>query len=562
MYKYYFLLGAFLGIVAGSIGCKTATLKAPPARAQAPAEPVVATSPDEEKTARGHAHYAAGVIDEIQGDETAALEEYYKAALADPADETLVLDVSRRFLQRKELEKALDLLKSAAAQPKPSGLIFARLGLVYSQLGKTEQAIAADRAAIKRSPEALPGYQNLFVTLAQTKQDAEALKVLDEAARQPRADAEFLLGLADLYQNFAVQAPGQKEKTKERQLQILRRADQLNPPDPSVRLRLADALNLLGDWERAVRLYEKLLDSLGELSLHREGVRAMIHAKLADIYRLHDNPKRAREEIEALIHEDKTNPQAYYWLGQFALDANKPAEAAEHFSKTILLRPDLEPAYYDLAIAQIETSQASRALDTLEKARKRFAQSFVLEFLTGMALGAQKAYAQALEHYTAAEVVAKATDPKRLDHKFYYQFGAACERKGDYEQAAAYFEKSLQIKPDFAEALNYLGYMWAEHGIKLEKARTLIEKAVKIEPKNPAYLDSLAWVLFKLNQPKEALANMLKAVQFSESPDPTIYDHLGDIYAALKEPEKAHEAWRKSLGLEPNEEVRKKAEGR
>ncbi|PWU09734.1 MAG: hypothetical protein C5B50_26745 [Verrucomicrobia bacterium] len=562
MYKRYFLFGTFVGILAGSVGCKTATVKPPATHAETGAEPVLQTRPDEEKVAQGHAHYAAGVIAEIQGDESAALEEYYKAALADPENESLTLDVSRRFIQRKQPEKALELLKSAAAQPKASGLILARLGLTYAQLGKTEQAIAADRAAIKRSPEALAGYQNLFVTLVQAKQEVEALKVLDEAGRQPHADAEFLLGLAELYENFSVQSPGQKEKMKERQLQVLRRADQLNPPEPTLRLRLADSLNLLGDWQKAARIYEKLLNSLGELPLHREGVRAMIHAKLADIYRLHDNPKRAREEIEALIHEDKTNPQAYYWLGQFALDEGKPGEAAEHFSKTILLRPDLEPAYYDLAISLIETNQPARALETLEKARKRFAQNFVLEFLTGMAFGAQKAYGQAIEHYTAAEVVAKATDPKRLDYKFYYQFGAACERKGDYEQAATYFEKSLQLKPDYAEALNYLGYMWAEHGVKLDKARTMIEKAVKLEPKNPAYLDSLGWVLYKLNQPKEALANLLKAVQLSDSPDPTIFDHLGDIYAALKEPDKAHEAWRKSLSLEPNDEVKKKVDGK
>ena len=46
----------------------------------------------------------------------------------------------------------------------------------------------------------------------------------------------------------------------------------------------------------------------------------------------------------------------------------------------------------------------------------------------------------------------------------------------------------------------------------------------------------------------------------SEKPDATVYDHLGDIYAALEQLEKAREAWRKSLSVEPNEEVRKKLE--
>ena len=108
--------------------------------------------------------------------------------------------------------------------------------------------------------------------------------------------------------------------------------------------------------------------------------------------------------------------------------------------------------------------------------------------------------------------------------------------------------------------MNYLGYMWAEHAMKLDQARELIEKAVKAEPKNTAFLDSMAWVLFKLKQPKEALPYALKAAELSEQPDATVYDHIGDIYAALKELDKAREAWRKSLSVEKNEEISKKLE--
>jgi len=157
-------------------------------------------------------------------------------------------------------------------------------------------------------------------------------------------------------------------------------------------------------------------------------------------------------------------------------------------------------------------------------------------------------------------VIATATDPSRLDDQFYFQLGATYERMGDYVQAEQYFEKCLQLAPDSAEAQNYLGYMWAEHDTKLDRARELIEKAVKAEPKNAAYLDSLGWVLFKLRQPKEALGYTLKAVELSEEPDATLFDHLGDIYAALNQPDKARDAWTKSLAVEPNDQIRKKLE--
>jgi tetratricopeptide (TPR) repeat protein len=134
----------------------------------------------------------------------------------------------------------------------------------------------------------------------------------------------------------------------------------------------------------------------------------------------------------------------------------------------------------------------------------------------------------------AAEIIAKRTDPGQLNEGFYFQLGATCERKGDLPQAEEYFKMSLKLAPDYAETLNYLGYMWAEHGTNLVQAREMIEKAVKAEPKNAAFLDSLAWVLFKLDQPKEALPYALQAAELTEKPDATLYDHLGDIYAALK----------------------------
>jgi hypothetical protein len=51
---------------------------------------------------------------------------------------------------------------------------------------------------------------------------------------------------------------------------------------------------------------------------------------------------------------------------------------------------------------------------------------------------------------------------------------------------------------------------------------------------------------------------MLKAEQFSPEPDPTVLDHLGDVYQALHQMDKAIAAWKKSLSLETNEEIKRK----
>jgi tetratricopeptide (TPR) repeat protein len=509
-----------------------------------------------EKITEAHAHFAAAVVHEVANEAEAALREYYLAAINDPDDETVVLDVSRRLLQAKQPQKALEILSRAADRPKASANIYARLGLVHEELGHHEQALSANRAALNKAPGSLPAYQNLYVLHLKRKQPNEATKVLDQAARQPNTDAEFLLGLGELYANLATQAPTQKVAITVKGLAVLNRAERLNPTASALKLRLADGFNVFGDTAKAAALYLDLLKTMPDVPLLRDRIRA----KLAEIYLRGKNSEQALKQLEALARDEPTNPQLRYLLGTVAFEAKQFPAAAEHFGKTILLSPEMETAYYHLAAAQIAMNKSTDALTTLSKARQKFPANFVLEFWTGMAFSHEKAYAEAIQHYTAAEVIGQASEPQRLDEGFYFQLGAAYERKGDLAQAEKYFDKCLKLAPNFSEAMNYMGYMWAEHGMKLDQAKALIEKAVKAEPKNAAYLDSLGWVLFKLNQPKEALGHILKAVELTEEPDPTLFDHLGDIYAALNQPDKARDAWEKSLKLEANEQIKKKLE--
>ena len=509
-----------------------------------------------ERLARAHAHYAAGVVHEVGGERAAADEEYYQAALLDPEDERLILEVSGRLLANKKAEKALEVASRAAALPDASGEVYARLGLIYAELGKPEEAVAANRTAIKRSPDSLAGYQNLCQSYLAQNRPEGALKVLGEAARRPHPDADFLIGVAELYSVVGIQVPAQKAAAHSQAEALLDRAVKLGSLTPLLWLKVADGFNLLGDSAKAAQYYEQVLKDPPDLPLVEERVRG----HLASIYLQDKDHKRASEQLEAILRDHPTNPQAYYYLGQLALEDRKPREAADHFNKALVLRPDLESAHYYLALAQIELGQIKDALVTLEKARQKFAPTFTLEYFTGLAYSRQKGYAEAVRHFVAAEVIAKATAPEQLNEGFYFRVGAACERAGDYAQAEKYFEECLKRAPNSPEACNYLGYMWAERGVKLQRARELIEKAVKAEPKSAAYLDSMGWVLFKLGQPKAALPYVLQAVELSEEPDATLYDHLGDIYAALKEPEKALEAWKKSLAVEANEAVRKKVE--
>jgi tetratricopeptide (TPR) repeat protein len=510
----------------------------------------------EERLSEAHALFANAVVLEMDGETEAANKAYIEAAEKDPGSEWLTLEVSRRLLQQRKYEEALALLQRAAVRPDVSGPVLARLGLVYSQLGKSDLAMKYSRAAIHRNPNDLAAYTGLFLNYMQSQKPQEALAVLDEAARVPKPTAPFLIGLSELYANYVAQNPSDRDAIKGKALPLLERARKLPLRDAELKLKLADGMSAFGNSEAATQLYHELLTEAFEDPALRETV----HTKLANIYLRASDRKRAQEQLEALLKSDPTNPQPYYFLGQLAADDKKLEPAAEYFSKAIILRADFEPAYYELANAQLALDKPKEALATLEKARQKFAGNFFMEFGSAIACVRLKEYDRALQYFTAAEVVTKTSNPERLNHFFYFQLGVAYEQKGDYAEAARAFEKCLELSPDFDEAMNYLGYMWADRGENLDKALALLEKAVKKEPENAAYLDSLGWVYFRLKRLPEALEYISKAIKLSDEPDATLNDHLGDVYHAMGNDEKAGEAWTKSLEIEPKNEVRAKME--
>jgi tetratricopeptide (TPR) repeat protein len=510
------------------------------------------------KTAEAHARYSAGVVFEFREDVDSALVEFERAAMLDPGDETMILDVSRRFLHYKKPEKALEVLQAAALAPGASGAVFARLGVVYAQLGRADESLKASRTAIATDPKSLAGYQTVFLIYLQQNQTAEALAVLDQAEKVKGVDAGFLAGLADLYLTLAIQQPKQKAAAHARALGVLERAEKAPGGSTTLNLKLAEGFQSVGARDRATALYAATLKTLADSPEVRERVRA----KLAEIYLRGSDRSKAVELLEEIAEDDPTNAQAQFFLGSLAYEDKRFEVAVDHLGKAVLLMPDFEQAYYDLAAAHLALDKPASALEVLDRARAKWRAGFLLEYLNGTALIQQKAYRQAVERFIVAEIIAEASAPERLTEGFYFQLGAAHERNGDSAQAERCFEKALAISPSFAEAQNYLGYMWVEQGRNLDKAFDLIQKAVDAEPENAAFLDSLGWALFKLGKPAEALKHIEKAVRLNKEPDATLYDHLGDIHQALGHADQAREAWKKSVDAEDNPVVRRKLEGK
>ncbi len=550
------ILAAFLG------GCGTASRpspvkSAPPASTKPPAAVAAAASASLEQRAKAYAHFSTAVVREMNGQADQAQDEFWLAAKADPGNEQLVIDLAHRSLQRQQPEKAVELLALSAAQPDASGQVHGWLAFALAQTGKTNEAIVASRIAIKKAPQFFLGHRTLAQLQLSAGNPREALKVLDDAARLNDADAVFQIDLAEFIAVTGRAKVLSEADVKPRVTALLDKVAKLNLDEPRLMQKMADTYKSVGELKKATALYEDLLKN------HPPSNPAMAPAlreQLIQLYLRSGDHSGATAQLKSILRENPTDARAYYLLGNLASESKEYSEAMGHFRSAILFDPTLEPAYYDLAALQITLNQPDEALLTLAKARTQFPVNYFIEFYTGLALGAQKRYSDAVRSFTSAELLGKNKDASLLTPGFYFQFGAMCERNADYKEAERHFRKTLELAPDFTEALNYLGYMWAERGVNLEEARTMIEKALKQEPENSAYLDSMGWVLYRLNRLEEALTFIQQSVDHSEKPDGTLYDHLGDILSALGRHDQARKEWQKALGLEPSDEIRKKLE--
>ncbi len=509
---------------------------------------------DMEKRVEALARFAAGVSGELREQPDEALDQFYKSILADPSNEPLAVDVARRLIRKKETDKAIEVLSKCAEQPGASGFVDALLGIAYLQSNKPELAITASRRAVTKLPKIILGYQTLSQIYLQTNRPKEALAALDEAAVVPEPDINLLLDVGEAYRNYISARPRDFETVKPKVTLILEAATKQDPKSQNLIFRLAELWSFAGEYKRAAELYVKLLERFPN--------QAILRNRIVELYLRANDLKAAQTQLDALVRDQPTNPLAHYFLGAIAAEQKDWDKAVEFYEKAIQLnegaKEEFEPVYYDLAGVLITRDDHEEALKVLAKARAKFKAKFLLEFYTALAHSRAKDYATSVKHFTAAELLAKRDEPERLTGLFYFQVGTAYERNKDIKQAENYFRLTLKLAPDFAEALNYLGYMWAERGENLTEARGMIEKALKQEPDNAAFLDSMAWVLFKLNQPKEALDYQLKALKLQKEPDATLHEHLGDIYAALKQIDKAREQWEKALAIEPNEAIQKK----
>jgi len=313
---------------------------------------------------------------------------------------------------------------------------------------------------------------------------------------------------------------------------------QATPNEPE--LLGSHGLSLIGQkkWDEAAKTFTKLL-GLGNAPDH---LAALARTQLAHIDLRKENYAAAVDTAKSIfIFRDRPNTQAINIALEAMKKQNKPAEALAMLDPLVAKFPN-------------DPFVNARYVETLVRAGRKdeAKQHAALQAKLGArnAITVAEAYIQAGDNAAAAELIRNAAAARPEDLDLHFQLGSVLERAGDRKAAEKAFLEVLEKNADHAPTLNYLGYMWAESGVNLEKAHEMLTRAVGQEPNNGAYVDSLGWVYFRLGQLDLAEKYLVDATKLLPR-DATVYEHLGDVLAARGDLDRALKVYRTALDLDP-----------
>ena len=151
------------------------------------------------------------------------------------------------------------------------------------------------------------------------------------------------------------------------------------------------------------------------------------------------------------------------------------------------------------------------------------------------------------DSFTLFEHTLSVTPPNlRIEHNL----GVALGASNRFDEAAAHFEKALQIDPNFYDGLVAMSVTRSHQG-RMPEAIQYFQAAIRLQPDTPKAHVQLAHALWEQNRDQEALEEMRRALQ-SAPRDADIRGDFGLALAMVGRLPEAIEQLREALRLNPN----------
>jgi tetratricopeptide (TPR) repeat protein len=243
----------------------------------------------------------------------------------------------------------------------------------------------------------------------------------------------------------------------------------------------------------------------------------------------------------------KDPDQLYLYLGQIAEKQKKDDKALTIYNKVQPGNHYLD-AKLNIAALTARTKGADAGLAMLAELKELNSEQ-----QTVVAQAQANLLTQAKRYNEAYDVLDNAVNTMPNTPEIIYDYAMAAERVQKLDVMERELRKLINLKPDFAQAYNALGYTLADRNLKLEEARGLIEKALALSPNDHYILDSMGWVHYRLGKLDTAADYLRRA--YTAQTDPEIAAHLGEVLWKQGKYSEALQTWEEALKVHPENEV-------
>ena len=466
-------------------------------------------------------------------------EQQFKAARQiEPDSEEALSNLAILYSEEGDQKKAIETLTSVPEDQR-TAKIYSILGYTYGQQHEYKRAVDAYKHAVDLDKDNLDAMRGMAQNLLSDGQVDAALAEYQQVSEADPQDADAYLRISEIYR---------RQGKLDQSLETLNKADSLVHDSLEVPYNKALIFEAQGKYDDAIQLLQGLVDRTakpaGSYSANDSNNRSIFLERLGSVYRETGKTQLAVDTFRKMLELGDENAERGY---QQLIDTYREAKQWDQATQVAQEAVKALPKDTDLKLVL-----AGQIADT-GHADEGIAQAKAL--LKGNA-GDRAVYVALTQMYTrlhrwkeAEEALNNAdklsTKPEDKQSVLFLR-GAAYERQKKFDLAEESFRKFLAADPGNPMVLNYLGYMLADRGLRLEEALGYIKKAVEQEPQNGAYLDSLGWAYFKMNNLESAEENLRKASERMPN-DATVHEHLGDLYHKTGRLKIAAAQWERAL---------------
>ncbi|MGB3224274.1 MAG: tetratricopeptide repeat protein [Desulforhopalus sp.] len=487
-----------------------------------------------------------------------AFEAYEKALICDENADYIKEKLPVILLKMGEFEKAMDWLAQAIVDYPDNNTYRLLLASLYIQEERVEDAVLLYNQVLEKDPENegvhlrlallyshLGRYQmadEIFVKLLKNDIDSyfthlSYARLLQEMERYQDAAREYEKALSLNWSKELAFEVGYFYVNLQMYDNALRIYTTITDNDPSDERAALSHIQVLLDMERN----DEALDELYNLRSHSENP-AKIDLIISKVLLRKNEISQAKQILSRLIREhDSSEPR--YMLALLAFQEKDYRASLNHLTHIKSENDEFEEAIYLQIRIYEKLDNLDEAINVLKEYMAAESDQNPLFYALLSSLYMAKG-----ENVEAMKLMENAITLYPDNQQLLFEYGLILEKNGKTEQAILIMEQVLEMDPNHAEALNYIGYTLADKNIDLDKALEYILKANKLKPDNGFIIDSLGWAYYRLGDYHQAAKHLERSLELEQN-DPHIYDHLGDVYRAQKRFSKAKKVYKKAYEL-------------